>query len=85
MEVHRFGISFHRNKRSRGTFKNELENIKGIGKHSADQLLKTFHSVKKIRLATEEELVALIGMSKTKLILDYFQQQSDEMQAGQGF
>ena len=45
-EVHRFGISFHRNKRSRGTFKNELENIKGIGKQSADRLLKTFHSVK---------------------------------------
>ena len=46
-EVHRFGISFHRNKRSRGTFKNELENIKGIGKQSAERLLKTFHSVKK--------------------------------------
>lgn len=84
-EVHRFGIRFHRNKRSQGTFKNELENIKGIGKQTADQLLKIFHSVKKIRLATEEELTALIGLTKTKLILDYFQQQSDEMQPEQGF
>jgi excinuclease ABC subunit C len=84
-EVHRFGISFHRNKRSRGTFKNELENIKGIGKHTADQLLKTFHSVKKIKLATDEELINLIGLSKTKLIKDYFLHQENEMQAGLGF
>ena len=56
-EVHRFGISFHRNKRSRGTFKNELENIKGIGKQTAELLLKTFHSVRKVRLATDEELI----------------------------
>ena len=44
-----FGISFHRNKRSRGTFKNELENIKGIGKQTADQLLKTFRSVNNVK------------------------------------
>jgi excinuclease ABC subunit C len=84
-EVHRFGIRFHRNKRSRGTFKNELENIKGIGRQTADQLLKTFHSVKKIKLATEEELVSLVGASKTKLILDHFLKQAEEIQAGQGF
>jgi excinuclease ABC subunit C len=84
-EVHRFGISFHRNKRSRGAFKNELENIKGIGKQTADQLLKTFHSVKKVRLASEEELARLVGAAKTKLIMDHFQQQAGEMQAGQGF
>ncbi len=84
-EVHRFGISFHRNKRSRGTFKNELENIKGIGKHTADQLLKTFHSVKKVRTATEEELAKLVGTSKTKLIKDHFLKQESEMQAEQGF
>jgi excinuclease ABC subunit C len=84
-EVHRFGISFHRNKRSHGTFKNELENIKGIGKHTADQLLKTFHSVKKIKLATDEELISLVGISKTKLLKDHFLQQENEMQAGQGF
>jgi excinuclease ABC subunit C len=84
-EVHRFGISFHRNKRSRGTFKNELENIKGIGRQTADELLKNFHSVRKIKLATEEELIGLVGASKTKLILDHFLRQEEEMQAGQGF
>ncbi|HEY8735398.1 MAG TPA: helix-hairpin-helix domain-containing protein, partial [Puia sp.] len=84
-EVHRFGISFHRNKRSRGTFKNELENIKGIGKQTADQLLKTFHSVKKVRAASDEDLVHLVGASKTKLIREYFHNQETEMQTGQGF
>jgi excinuclease ABC subunit C len=84
-EVHRFGISFHRNKRSRGTFKNELENIKGIGKQTAELLLKTYHSVRKVRLATEEELITLVGASRAKLILDHFQHQADEIQSGQGF
>jgi excinuclease ABC subunit C len=84
-EVHRFGISFHRNKRSRGTFKNELENIKGIGKQTADQLLKTFHSVKKILAATDEELLRLVGDSKTRLIREHFLKQAGETQAGQGF
>ena len=48
-EVHRFGITFHRNQRSRGTFVNELELIKGIGKNTADTLLKKYKSVKKIK------------------------------------
>jgi excinuclease ABC subunit C len=81
-EVHRFGIRFHRNKRSSGTFKNELENIKGIGKQTADQLLKTFHSVKKVKMATDEELVNLVGVSKTRLLRDHFLNQSIETQAG---
>ncbi len=84
-EVHRFGISFHRKKRSRGTFKNELENIRGIGKKTADQLLKTFHSVNKIKAASESELTSLVGASKTKLIKEHFGKQEEEMQAGQGF
>jgi excinuclease ABC subunit C len=84
-EVHRFGISFHRNKRSRGTFKNELENIKGIGKQSADLLLKSFHSINKIRSATDEELTRLVGSSKVKLIKEHFQKQERETQAEQGF
>ena len=84
-EVHRFGISFHRNKRSRGTFKNELENIRGIGKQTADQLLKTFHSVNKIKAASEDELTSLVGASKTKLIKEHFGKQESEMQTGQGF
>ena len=83
-EVHRFGISFHRNKRSRGTFQNELENIKGIGKQTADQLLKTFHSVKKVKAATAAELESITGMARAKMIIAYFEKkQAEETQAGQ--
>lgn len=71
-EVHRFGITFHRNKRSKGTFKNELEGIKGIGENTATQLLKTFRSVAKIRLLTEDDLVKEVGASKAKLIYNHF-------------
>ena len=71
-EVHRFGINFHRNQRSRGTFVNELELIKGIGKATADILLKQFKSVKKIKELQEEELINAVGASKTKIILNYF-------------
>ena len=84
-EVHRFGISFHRNKRSSGTFKNELENIKGIGKQTADQLLRTFHSVKKVKAASEKEISNLVGAFKSKLIREYFLKQEGEIQAGQGY
>lgn len=71
-EVHRFGITFHRQKRSKGTFKNELETIKGIGKNTADNLLKEFKSVKRIRELPEDELVRAVGLSKAKIIRDYF-------------
>ena len=71
-EVHRFGITFHRNKRSKGTFKNELENIKGIGEETVNQLLKTFKSVKNIKTKNKEEIATIIGNSKAKLITQYF-------------
>jgi excinuclease ABC subunit C len=71
-EVHRFGITFHRQKRSKGTFKNELEDIQGIGKTTADQLLKEFRSVKNIREKTKDELAAVIGNAKAELIVNYF-------------
>jgi excinuclease ABC subunit C len=71
-EVHRFGISFHRKKRSKGTFKNELEDIPGIGKATADLLLKEFKSVKNIRQQSPEGLGKIIGKAKARLILDYF-------------
>jgi len=71
-EVHRFGINFHRQKRSSGTFKNELENIKGIGKATAEQLLKEFRSVKNIQNIQEEELTKLVGLSKAKKITEHF-------------
>jgi excinuclease ABC subunit C len=71
-EVHRFGITFHRNKRSKGTFKNELEEINGIGKATAEMLLKKFKSVKKVKEATREQIEDLIGKNKTELIINHF-------------
>ncbi len=71
-EVHRFGISFHRQKRSKGTFKNELEDIKGIGRSTADSLLKELRSVKNVQTKTEEELADLIGEAKAKLVFEHF-------------
>ncbi len=71
-EVHRFGITFHRQQRSKGTFKNELENVPGIGKSTITLLLKQFKSVKKIKEATKEELEKAIGPSKAGIIYGYF-------------
>ncbi|MEP7373463.1 MAG: excinuclease ABC subunit UvrC [Chitinophagaceae bacterium] len=76
-EVHRFGITFHRNKRSKGTFKNELEDIPGIGKATIDLLLKEFKSVKNIRGKKQEEIETLIGKSKAEMIDSYFRQEQD--------
>ncbi|MBS1745058.1 MAG: excinuclease ABC subunit C [Bacteroidetes bacterium] len=72
-EVHRFGITFHRNKRSKGTFKNELETIEGIGEKTATQLLRAFKSVKKIKEATIEDLIEVVGISKAAIINKYFE------------
>jgi excinuclease ABC subunit C len=71
-EVHRFGINFHRNKRSKGTFKNELEDIPGIGKATVDILLKKFRSVNTIREINKEEIEKLIGKSRALALADYF-------------
>ena len=75
-EVHRFGITFHRRKRSKGTFKNELESIPGIGKTTADILLKEFKSVKKIRSLPEEVIAKTVGQSKAKILQVYFNKHS---------
>jgi len=72
-EVHRFGITFHRKKRSKGTFRNDLESIEGIGEKTATQLLQRFKSVKKIREKDVEELTSVVGKSKAKLIHDHLQ------------
>jgi len=77
-EVHRFGITFHRNQRSKGSFKNELEDIPGIGKSTIDTLLKKFRSVKKIKEAPVEELEATIGKSKTSILLEGLQKTQPE-------
>lgn len=67
-EAHRFGITFHRLKRSNSTFVTELENIPGIGKKTADKLLAHFKSFKKIKEASEEELIAIAGEKVAKAI-----------------
>jgi len=72
-EVHRFGITFHRNQRSKGTFKNELEQIPGIGKATIEDLLSTFKSVKNIKLQSEQSLTAIIGASRAAILIQYFQ------------
>ncbi len=75
-EAHRFGITFHRKKRDQGTLKTELESIEGIGKTSAQNLLRHFKSVKKIREASEQELMQVVNTKQTKAILNFFQQKS---------
>jgi excinuclease ABC subunit C len=71
-EVHRYGIGFHRKQRSKGTFKNELETINGIGKATADALLKEFRSINKIKEATIDQISHQIGKSKATCIWQYF-------------
>ncbi len=71
-EVHRFGITFHRAKRSKGTFKNELEDIAGIGEKTATDLLTQFRSVANIKKIREEELAKTIGLKKAKLVYNHF-------------
>lgn len=72
-EVHRTGIGFHRDKRSKGTFKTGLADIKGIGPATSDLLLKTYKSIKNIMLAERSELEQLIGKAKTGILLSYFE------------
>ena len=67
-EVHRFGITFHRQQRSKGTFKNKLEEIEGIGKQTAETLLRNFKSVKRVSSASLEDLEEVIGAGKARII-----------------
>jgi len=71
-EAHRFGITFHRKKRDQGTLKTELEGIPGIGKTTADKLLRHFKSVKKIKEAEEQELATVLNKTQVKTLLEYF-------------
>jgi excinuclease ABC subunit C len=80
-EVHNHGITYHRNLRSKGTFVNELEQFKGIGKATADLLLKEFKSVKNIKARSFEEIAAVVGKAKTELLMKNFNQSiTDESQ-----
>jgi len=71
-EAHRFGITFHRKKRDQGTLKTELEAIPGIGKTTADKLLRQFKSVKKIKEATTAELEQVLNKTQVKTLLTFF-------------
>lgn len=71
-EVHRFAISFHRDKRSKHQLHSELDDIKGIGSKSKEQLLQHFKTVKKIKEADIQELTEVIGSTKAMLLYNYF-------------
>ncbi len=71
-EAHRFGISFHRNKRSANFIKSELESIAGLGSKSIEKLLKELGSVQKIKQATPEQLTKIVGKTKTEAILRHY-------------
>ena len=74
-EAHRFGLTFHRKKRSKAQVSSELDSIKGIGKETKKKLLAHFKSVKRIKEASEEDIVSVIGKSRAKLITDYFKKE----------
>lgn len=71
-EAHRFGITHHRNKRSKGTIKTELTSIKGISETTAHKLLQHFKSVKKIAQSNLDEMQAIVGASKALLVFNHF-------------
>jgi excinuclease ABC subunit C len=78
-EVHRFGITYHRNLRSKNALENELETIYGIGETTANELLKNYKSIKKVSSAPLNELVNLIGKTKAEIIASYFKKKSLNM------
>lgn len=72
-EVHRFAITFHRDKRSKHALHSEQDDIKGIGPKTKDLLLKELKTVKRIKEASIEEIAAIIGPSKAKIIAEHFE------------
>jgi excinuclease ABC subunit C len=71
-EAHRFGITFHRNKRSKEFIQSELKSIEGIGEKTMQRLLSEFKSVKNIKVQTMEVLSKSVGNSKAKIVFEYF-------------
>ena len=76
-EVHRFAITFHREKRSKRALHSELDNIKGIGPKTRDGLLNALKSVRRIREADLQTLSSLIGPSKAQIVFDYFHTENE--------
>ena len=73
-EAHRFGITFHRNKRSNAAISTELETISGIGEKTVIELLTQFRSVSKVKEASEKALAEVIGPAKARIIYNHYQQ-----------
>jgi excinuclease ABC subunit C len=71
-EAHRFGITFHRDKRSKAALNSTLESIPGIGEKTMLTLIQHFKSVKRLKLATEKEISEVVGLSKAKKIVDFY-------------
>ena len=80
-EVHRFAITFHRERRSKRQTASSLDEIKGIGEKSKAALLKELHSVKRIREASQEALAAIVGEAKARAVWEYFAQQKSQQSA----
>ena len=76
-EVHRFAITFHREKRSKRVLHSELDGIKGIGPKTRDGLLNGLKTVRKIREATVAELAAIVGVAKAQIVYDHFHAQDE--------
>jgi len=74
-EAHRFGITHHRNKRSKNFTVTELEGIKGIGKKTTDLLLSNFGSVAQLKNATLQQISALVGNAKAAVVMKHFEQE----------
>ena len=71
-EVHRFAISFHRDKRSKSQTASELDTITGIGEKTKNELIKHFKSVKRIKSAGLDELTEVIGKSRASIVYSHF-------------
>ena len=71
-EVHRFAITFHRDKRSKTQVASELDTIPGIGEKTKNDLVKHFKSVKRIKNAELSELIEVAGTSRASIIYNYF-------------
>ena len=76
-EAHRFGITFHRQKRSANFLHSELESIEGIGEKSIQQLLRHFRTMKAIRAASLDELAAVVGRARAERVVQHFAAQSN--------
>lgn len=78
-EVHRYAITFHRDKRSKHALHSELDDIKGIGPKAKEALLSKFKSVKKIKEASLEQLTEVLGPHKAEILAKYFTEKSENM------